>query len=173
MKLSLIASSIVTAVLASPLGGFTVQNPFGKDIAVLENKNIPGDSPINLCDAESPQLIDIDWINISPNPPLRGQTLNISASATLKTDVEEGSYIEIDVRYGYIRLLKQTLDLCEQTKNVDLECPVKEGHQQLTKHVDLPDEIPPGKYLVIARAFTPNDELLTCLTASVEFPVEG
>lgn len=131
---------------------------------------VPGNSPFTLCDADVPHLAQIDYIDLAPNPPLKGEALNVTAGGVLKTTIDEGSYVEVDVRYGYIRLLKQKFDLCEQVGNVDLKCPVEEGKLDLAKSVDLPQEIPPGKYLVIARAFTAADELLTCLTATVEFP---
>ena len=42
----------------------------------------------------------------------------------------------------------------------------------ITKEVEIPEEVPPGKYLVTARAFTKDDEYITCLTATVEFPYQ-
>lgn len=49
-----------------------------------------------------------------------------------------------------IRLVKTEADLCEQIKNVDLECPIEKGIISLTKAVDLPKEIPP-----VSRFVTP------------------
>lgn len=135
-----------------------------------DDTKVPGESPFYLCDTDVPHLATITHIDLSPNPPARGKALNVSAGGTLGAPITEGAYIEVDVRYGYIRLLKQNFDLCEQVENVDLTCPVDKGDLELTKSVDLPDEIPPGKYVVIARAFTAEDALLTCLTATVEFP---
>lgn len=48
----------------------------------------------------------------------------------------------LQVKYGVITLIKQTVDLCEQVKNVDLECPL-EGEMKFVKEVELPREIPP------------------------------
>ena len=39
----------------------------------------------------------------------------------------------------------------------------------LTKKVDLPKEIPPGKYLTTADAYTKDKSTITCLKASVAF----
>lgn len=72
-----------------------------------------------------------------------GQTLKIAAKGYLKERVEEGAYVAIQVKYGLITLIKQTLDLCEQVKNVDLECPLEPGELDLVKDVELPKEIPP------------------------------
>lgn len=72
-----------------------------------------------------------------------GTTLSISAEGYLNEDIEEGAKVHITVKYGVITLINQETDLCEQTKNVDLECPLEKGELKLTKDVDLPKEIPP------------------------------
>jgi hypothetical protein len=72
-----------------------------------------------------------------------GETLSISAEGYLKEDIEDGAKVHIQVKYGVITLINQETDLCEQTKNVDLECPLEKGALKLTKDVELPKEIPP------------------------------
>lgn len=81
--------------------------------------------------------------------------------------------MHLQVKYGLITLIKQTADLCDTVKNVDLECPLKKGETTLTKDVELPKQIPPGKYSVIADVYTKDEEKITCLTASVEFKRGG
>lgn len=152
------------------LNGVQLQNPFGSSGLSANDKPIPGKSPLFLCDLEEPKKIEITQVNLNPNPPSKGQNLTIFAEGIVKETILEGAYIDVDVRYGYIRLLKQTFDLCEQTKNVDLECPIHEGKITLMTFVELPSEIPPGQYTVAARAYTVDDEPITCLSATVEFP---
>lgn len=72
-----------------------------------------------------------------------GKNLTIKASGTFSEDVEKGAYVNLQVKYGLIRLINQKADLCDQIKNVDLECPLKKGEAELTKDVELPKEIPP------------------------------
>lgn len=79
-----------------------------------------------------------------------GQTLTIEAIGTFVEDIEEGAYIQLQVKYGLVRLINMTTDLCEQVKNVDMECPIKKGKTVITKDVDMPQEIPP----VSPSAFT-------------------
>lgn len=135
-----------------------------------DERPIPGNSPIIQCDAQTPQLLDLQKVVIDPNPPAKGQNLTFVAEGVLKQSITDGAYVEVDVRYGFIRLIHQTYDLCEEVHNVDLECPIKKGAQTILKQVAIPEEVPPGKYLVVARAYTKEDVLITCLTASVEFP---
>jgi hypothetical protein len=101
--------------------------------------------------------------------PLSGEELVIKAVGYASKDIEDGAYVLLTVKYGLIRLISTTADLCEQIKNVDLECPIKKGDISITKSVDLPAEIPPGKYTVLADVFTKDDEPVTCLQATVVF----
>lgn len=141
-----------------------------KTFPPVDERPIPGNSPIIQCDVSEPQLLDLQSVVIDPNPPQKGANLTFVASGFLSQDIEDGAYVEVDVRYGFIRLIHQTFDLCEEITNVDLECPVKKGEQTIQKQVEIPEEVPPGKYLVNARAYTSDNVLITCLSALVEFP---
>lgn len=145
------------------------QNPFGLNTLPGLDKPIPGHSPILLCDLDQPKLVEIIRIDLDPNPPVKGQNVTIHAEGIVKQPILEGAYVDVDVRYGYIRLLKQTFDLCEQSKTVGIECPVEKGKLVLDTSVEIPGEVPPGKYVVFARAYTVDDEPITCLTGSIVF----
>ncbi|QMW42093.1 hypothetical protein G4B11_005417 [Aspergillus flavus] len=133
-------------------------------------KSVPGNNPLEYCNDPSGDILDIKQVDLSPNPPLPGKTLVITASGTLREKIEEGAYVLLEVKYGLITLLRQTADLCEQLVNVDLKCPLGPGDMTLTKQVDLPKQIPPGKYNVQADVFNSDDEHITCLKAlNIEF----
>ena len=135
---------------------------------------VPGESPLEFCEADrSADILDIREVNLSPNPPQRGTELLIRAVGEVKQTIEEGAYVKLEVKYGLIKLLSTTADLCEQVKNVNLECPIKPGNLVLGKTVELPGEIPPGTYNVKADVYTADDEKITCLTASVSFGRTG
>jgi hypothetical protein len=86
--------------------------------------------------------VNNDWLILDHS----GQTLSINASGNLTERVEQGAYVSLVVKYGLITLIKQTADLCEQLRNVDLECPLEKGEMTLTKQVDLPSHIPPVRW---------------------------
>lgn len=179
MRLDIVASMIVLAfqvmgvisasLFAASENSIIFQNPFSNDDRTVAGKPVPGDSPVELCDIYSRKLLTIDHINISPNPPVKGQNLTIEATGTLAVDVEEGAYVNVEVTYGFVRLLTQTFDLCEQSEQVDMTCPIKKGPISINKEIQLPDGFPPGKYYVLARAYTKNDRLITCLEARATF----
>ena len=135
-----------------------------------DDRPVPGDLPIVQCEATTHQILNLQSVTLDPNPPVRGANLTFTAVGYLQETIEDGAYVEVDVRYGYIKLLHQTFDLCEEIQKVDLECPIKKGPQALLKEVEIPAEVPPGKYIVNARAYTKDDEFITCLNAVVDFP---
>lgn len=139
----------------------------------FDNKPVPGGSPLYQCDASEKQNLEISAVDLAPNPPVRGKNLTISAVGTLHETIEQGAYVNVEVRLGYIKLLTQTYDLCEtlEENNVDnLTCPLKAGLYSVVKEVEIPAEVPPGKYVVLARAYNVDDELITCLTGEIVLP---
>lgn len=102
-----------------------------------------------------------------------GKSLTITAKGRFNEDIAEGAKIHLQVKYGLITIIRQTADLCDTVKNVDLECPLEKGARTLTKDVDLPNQIPPGKYTVLADVVTKDEEKITCLTATVTFKRGG
>lgn len=89
------------------------------------------------------------------NASCSGKTLNIKAKGNFTQEVKEGAYVVLEVKYGFIKLLSQRADLCEQMKSaVDEECPLI-GEKVITKDVDLPKEIPPvsDTCYVVLRAY--------------------
>jgi len=113
-------------------------------------------------------------MNVRTNATLyRGQTLVISATGNLTEPVDAGAKVHLQVKYGLITLINQEADLCDQVKNVDLKCPLDEGQTTLTKEVNLPKQIPPGKYTVLADVTSKDGNKITCLTAQVWFNKPG
>jgi len=162
-----LATSLL-AVCASALAAAKSLTLFG-DQQVLDSKlTVPGENPLEFCQESSEYSLTITKVDLDPNPPLPGKTLTIEAKGNFTQDVEKGAYINLSVKYGLIRLINQRADLCEQMKNVDEECPLS-GAKTITKNVDLPKEIPPGKYTVLADVYTKDDVQITCLTAHVKF----
>jgi hypothetical protein len=144
---------------------------FGNDQKVLDsNLGVPGKSPLRYCQAKhDSDLLIIDHVNLDPEIPVAGATLTIEAVGTFLEDVEEGAYVDLQVKYGLIRLVNTRASLCEQITNIDLKCPIKKGITTITKDVEIPKEIPSGEYTVVADAYTVAGEKLTCLTATVKF----
>ncbi|KAK3691179.1 Phosphatidylglycerol/phosphatidylinositol transfer protein [Vermiconidia calcicola] len=171
MKFLTVAAS---ALLASSVSARS--SLFGSSIEVApfdEALKVPGDNPLQHCKDPKDDILDLESVDLSPNPPKPGKTLTITATGTLSQNVTKGATVHLQVKYGLITIVKQTADLCETVKNVDLKCPIEKGEMTLEKDVDLPKEIPPGKYHVIADVYTKDEDKVTCLTATVEFKRGG
>lgn len=135
-----------------------------------DNLDVPGDSPLRFCSGDhTSDILTIKSVDLAPNPPLAGEDLIIKAVGYASKPIEEGAYVRLQVKYGLIRLISTTADLCEQITEVDMECPIEEGDIKITKSISLPAEIPPGKYTVLADVYTKDDEPITCLEATVVF----
>ncbi|KAF8450106.1 ML domain-containing protein [Terfezia claveryi] len=167
MKYStILLAALSTTALAATIGQVWGQSPLGLPGT---GEPVPGQSPLKYCGPTYDDILEINYINISPNPPTPGATLVIKASGNLKHTIEAGAYVIVEVKYGYIKLIHKILDLCENAGQVDLECPVKAGELVLTKEIDLPKAIPPGKYHAMADVYTKDDKPITCITADIYF----
>jgi hypothetical protein len=171
MKLSPIVLAL--AVTASARNVFRTG---GQSLVKRANDDlkVPGENPLEFCFADrSRDLLTIDKVDLSPNPPEAGTSLVIEASGTVVKTITRGAYVKIVVKYGLIQLLSTTADLCEQLENVELSCPLEPGKLKITKAVDLPTQIPPGTYNVIADVYSDEDEPITCLKAQVKFQIKS
>lgn len=162
--------SAVVVALAASASARTVLHREDQSLAKRDDLDVPGQNPLKFCDADhDDDIITIDEVILTPNPPQAGTTLVIEARGKVKETIEDGAYVNLEVKYGYIRLINTQADLCKEIKNVDLECPIEKGDIAITKPVDLPKEIPPGKYTVQADVYTKAGDHITCLTATVTF----
>ncbi|KAF4126480.1 transfer protein [Geosmithia morbida] len=165
-------SAVVACLTASlaPAAALSIFNGKAPDALANEDLKVPGQSPLELCPGEhAKDLVEIKSVDLAPNPPRAGQELVIKAKGVIKQTIEEGAYVLLVVKYGLIRLITTKADLCKEIGNVDLECPLEAGDLEITKTVELPAEIPPGKYTVQADVYTAEDVPITCLTATVSF----
>jgi len=159
--------SISAAARSTWLGGSTPGQELLK--TTDDPLNVPGANPLSFCSDASKDLLIIEKVDLNPNPPEAGKTLSISAKGNLTEKIEDGAKVHLQVKYGLITLINQEADLCEQVGQVDLECPLDKGELTLTKDVELPREIPPGRYTVLADVFTKDGDKITCLTATIAF----
>lgn len=157
-----LASSSVLPGFASTSQAVVLDEP-------SSNLTVPGKNPLKFCADPSDYILTIDYVDLSPNPPVPGQMLNITAAGTFSKDVEAGATVFLQVKYGLITLIKQEADLCDQIGNVDLTCPLKKGDMTLTKSVEIPKQVPKGKYSVMADVKNADGEAVTCMMSEIVF----
>ncbi|KAF9153540.1 Phosphatidylglycerol/phosphatidylinositol transfer protein [Linnemannia schmuckeri] len=157
-----LSSVIVSLACAFGLtSAASINNPFSY---------VPAPATIDECGTEE-DLLKLVSYQLNPNPPLKGEVLVIDAEGFLKEDVVNGAKINLMVKVGVIKLLTKELDFCEESAKIDKPCPLKAGEQFLHHEVELPKEIPPGKYFVNVKVRNPDDKQVTCLIARANFGI--
>ncbi|PMD47320.1 putative Phosphatidylglycerol/phosphatidylinositol transfer protein [Hyaloscypha variabilis F] len=167
MKFSI---SLIALLLSSLVASEGLSFSFGGQKPLGDGEAVPGNNPLTYCQAEhGDDILILDHVNLTPNPPQAGETLTIEAVGTLLEEVDKGAYVILQVKFGLIRLVNTQADLCTQVSNVDLECPIEKGKITITKDVEIPKEIPSGTYTVFADVYTKEKKKIVCLEATVLF----
>ncbi|EJD51898.1 hypothetical protein AURDEDRAFT_82809 [Auricularia subglabra TFB-10046 SS5] len=115
--------------------------------------------------------IQIKSIDISPDPPKPGQNVTIIATGTVQKQLNPGTYADVTVKVGLIKLLQKRFDVCEEAENanVDVQCPVDPDTYTITQTVELPKEVPPAKFVINVRGYTEEEEPMVCLDLKLDF----
>lgn len=83
----------------------------------------------------------IDYVTLNPDPPIKGQNLEIDFKGYLSETVPNGTVVELLVKYGVVKLLQKKFDFCDEIQKVDEICPIPEGDLTFHKQVELPKDI--------------------------------
>lgn len=124
----------------------------------------------NVCGSGQEGVV-LHTLDVAPDPPVAGKNLTVHATGTVHTDITEGTYADVVVKLGFIRLLTRRFDVCQlaEDNNAELKCPLAPGEYEMTHTVELPREIPPAKFNVHATGKTANDEDLMCMDVVIDF----
>jgi hypothetical protein len=49
----------------------------------------------------------------------------------------------VEIKYGYVRLPTQKIDICTNIGAVNKTCPIKKGDFEISTVVKIPDQVPP------------------------------
>lgn len=67
------------------------------------------------------------------------------------------------------------MDLCDNANIIDKQCPVKAGVVTVAKEIAIPNEIPPGRYVVTAEASnvekSGDAKTITCMKGEIVFSI--
>jgi hypothetical protein len=113
----------------------------------------------------------ISHFDISPDPPQTGQPLTVTLSGYLNKHVMEGSVLELEVNYHRIRLIKKTMDICQElvkVKNAPEYCPIQPGEKVWDYTLDMQQKIPSGKYNIYLNLRDQNENQIWCANIKLE-----
>ncbi|GAA5999493.1 sterol transporter [Rhodotorula paludigena] len=122
---------------------------------------------------EPGDALEIESIKVSPDPPKPGHKLSIEASGKVHNLIDQGTYADVTVKLGLIKLLTKRFDVCEELDNANatLSCPISPDSYTIKQQVDLPAEIPRAKFQVQARVFTQEELPAACVDLWINFLV--
>ncbi|SCV70227.1 BQ2448_1621 [Microbotryum intermedium] len=183
--------SIVSAVVLTTFSGMVASLPAQDRDMVVQREALAAldwaagavsrfgdDTPVhtttqwNWTDCGSPDdAIEIESIAISPDPPVPGKDLTIYASGKVKTLITHGSYANVVVKLGLIKLLSKRFDVCDELDNANLtlQCPIDPDTYKIKQTVALPAEIPRAKFVVHSEVFTQEHEPAACVDLWINF----
>eukprot|EP00163_Fabomonas_tropica_P019448 TRINITY_DN340_c0_g1_i3.p1 TRINITY_DN340_c0_g1~~TRINITY_DN340_c0_g1_i3.p1 ORF type:complete len:214 (+),score=60.04 TRINITY_DN340_c0_g1_i3:84-644(+) len=122
------------------------------------------------CGSNSTDDFIIESVSISPNPPKKGETITVSASGSLKTEVTSGSVV-VDVKYGFLPVVDKTLDICQLDPS-KLPCPFKPANLTIGPlSVEIPSKVPDGHYKGNAKATDQSGNEIFCV--DIDFDLQG
>ncbi|XBW38495.1 hypothetical protein QEN19_004085 [Hanseniaspora menglaensis] len=142
------------------------------ELSFPDSRPIEGNTPLEQCEVSNAHILEVTSLEMIPQPPRIGETLIMSAKGITKSQINEGSYLEVTVKLGLIQILKKNFDLCElliENDDLGLECPVAAGSYELYKEVEIPSQAPAGKYVVLVKAFNggENSENIGCVAGEI------
>ncbi|KAK4705566.1 ganglioside GM2 activator, partial [Phenoliferia sp. Uapishka_3] len=122
---------------------------------------------------EPTDALTIKSLKLSPDPPKPGHNLTIYATGSANKLISDGTYADVVVKLGLIKLLTKRFDVCEELAgaNATLQCPITPDEYEIVQTVELPVEIPRAKFVVDAKVFTQNDEPAACVNLMINFLV--
>ncbi|KAJ8084100.1 hypothetical protein PM082_002867 [Marasmius tenuissimus] len=144
----------------------SIQSPFKSDGTVHTTDSWAWES----CGGPD-DIIQINSIEVSPDPPQPGKELSVKVNGVAKEQVEDGATADVVVKLGLIKLLSKKFNLCEEARkaNASIQCPIEAGTHEVTQVVELPKEIPKAKFKVNAQGYTKDEEDLFCVDLIVDF----
>eukprot|EP01133_Synstelium_polycarpum_P017113 gene17113-20384_t len=97
---------------------------------------------------------------ITPDPPTKGESINITASGTLNEQVTAGN-VHVLLKYGFITLINQNINLCESES--PFPCPIASGAYEKSVVLTIPDSAPSGTYKGHISITDQNDQEIACI----------
>ncbi|EGG20835.1 hypothetical protein DFA_00700 [Cavenderia fasciculata] len=102
----------------------------------------------------------IGSVTITPDPPVKGQDITVTANGNLNEEITSGN-VKLLVKFGFITILNQNEDLC-QAKN-PIPCPLQPGAYNHTITAQIPSNAPSGKYSGNVVVTDQNSQEVACI----------
>lgn len=116
-------------------------------------------------------LMDVEAAELYPDPPIMGTNLTFHGVGSLRSLVTNGSYVDVSVYLGFLRVYAERMDLCEvlRENNVQVQCPVEPGHYDITHVVEMPGgRVPPIPFRFRVTGMSQDKKLIACINGRIK-----
>ncbi|XP_015062616.1 putative phosphatidylglycerol/phosphatidylinositol transfer protein DDB_G0282179 [Solanum pennellii] len=111
------------------------------------------------CNKKANYDVKVSQIDITPYPIKGGRTTTFSITAETGRNLTGGK-LEIDVKYFFLNVHHEDIDLCKETS-----CPAS-GDFVISHSQELPGFTPPGSYTLTMKMVDEKNKQLSCITFS-------
>ncbi|KAJ3195256.1 Phosphatidylglycerol/phosphatidylinositol transfer protein [Irineochytrium annulatum] len=109
-----------------------------------DNSLILSSVPSSIISCGTPRdIFQPTLLRLVPDPPVRNKPLSVYVKGTLREDVTEGAYADVNVKIGFVTIMDQRMDVCENAPRAGQECPIEAGKKNESHSEDVPRETPP------------------------------
>jgi len=126
----------------------------------------------NPSQAYKAKINKFDLIGAGGSTVPRGKPIEVALEGTLEEQVGEGTWAEITVQYRHIQLLQASFDVCEELEGFpdqnELKCPIQKGPVSTRQKVDIPKDIPKGRYDIKVKGLDQKKKELICIIMSID-----
>ncbi|KAJ4391721.1 Phosphatidylglycerol/phosphatidylinositol transfer protein [Gnomoniopsis smithogilvyi] len=113
------------------------------DVSPYLGDKVPGDNFLSLCPGDhSGDIVSIDNVDLTPNPPVRGKELTVDATGTVKSLVSAGTKVSVKVKLGHSTVYRKHFDLCKEIEKIGVQCPIDSGTPKVVKSFTVPKSVP-------------------------------
>ncbi|KAI9205499.1 ML domain-containing protein [Polychytrium aggregatum] len=157
-------ASLLTLLVAALATSYATVVPQQVAVLVPQQQDLTSGS-VSSC-ASLTDSFAIESMEISPDPPKRGRPLDVKVRGYLNDQVDVGAYLQVRVKLGLFKLVDTRMDLCEEVKQINMECPLEPGYYDIHHTADIPFEVPPGRYQVHAELYHADGRNISCVNAA-------
>ncbi|KAJ3174295.1 Phosphatidylglycerol/phosphatidylinositol transfer protein [Geranomyces variabilis] len=120
------------------------------------------------CPGIQPGSLSLEYIIISPNPFVAGQTASVQAVGNSTANITSGANVTLTLYIGGIfPVYQQTIDLCQTLQQFEnTTCPVQAGQQNITLSGEVPGSTS-AEYFVKVNAVNGDGSNLICIEGPI------
>ena len=126
-------------------------NPFTVQPYILMNTP----AVILLC-SDAEDVMTVSKVDLSPNPPIKGQNLTVKIEGILSEDLSTDATMFVSMKKGMIKFPRMKIPACDYFTG---GCPISKGPASLEMMFEIPQMIPGGSYEVRAILYNVDKDM--------------